>query len=124
VRLDRSERPSEAPTGHRWAEVRRTGTMEYPRGKEQPQSCLMLAAGITLPQGSISALMRVANSPGVHALRAVVGGAYFTRRYVNNVGGPPYEGAGLRIFSSSAVMESTACFRSVPFQFGYELPST
>src|SRR5262249_24241145 len=84
---------------------------------EQPQSRLMLAARITLPQLSISALNWVANSRGVRALRAVVGAAYFTRRYVNNVGGPPYEGAGLRIFSSSAVMDSTTCFRSVPFQF-------
>jgi hypothetical protein len=48
---------------------------------------------------------------------------YLTRRYVNCVAGPPYDGAGLRIFSSSTVMDSTSCFRSVPFQFGYELPS-
>src|SRR5262249_7572093 len=92
-------------------------------GVRRPYPALMLAARITLPQLSISALMRVANSRGVRALRAVVGAAYFTRRYVNNVGGPPYEGAGLGIFSSSAVMDSTTCFRSVPFQFGYELPS-
>ena len=98
--------------------------MEYPRGKELPHSCLILSARITLPQLLISALMRVANSPGVRALRAVVGAAYFTRRYVNNVGGPPYEGAGLRIFSSYAVMDSTTCFRSVPFQFGYILENS
>ena len=36
-------------------------------GKERPQSCLMFAARITLAQLSISALMRVANSPGVLA---------------------------------------------------------
>jgi len=56
--------------------------------------------------------------------RAIAGVAYFARRYINCVGGPPIEGSGFRIFSSSAVMDSTNCFRSIPFQFGYELPST